>query len=146
MKKIKFVAIISAVIFLAVLLTAFKFPLAKSSSVKEEAKITLQKYVEAMNKKDIDTVNQLLDDRDYTDKKLQKEFYQREIQNIKSLDVSIREIQQESNEKVKIKTTVKLVENTSGETVQDHTFTMIQTNEGWKVLRLPGSQDENNQK
>jgi len=146
MEKIKFMVIISAVIFLAVLLTAFKSPLAKSSSVKEEAKIALQKYVEAMNKKDIDTVTQLLDDQDYTDKKLQKEFYQREIQNIKSLDVSIREIQQESNEKVKIKTTVKLVETTSGETVQDHTFTMIQTKDSWKVLRLPGSQDENNQK
>ncbi|WP_217562462.1 NTF2-like N-terminal transpeptidase domain-containing protein [Paenibacillus sp. GbtcB18] len=146
MKKIEFIVIISAVIFLAVLLTAFKSPITKSSSIKEEAKITLQKYVEAMNKKDIDTVTQLLDDQDYTDKKLQKEFYQREIQNIKSLDVSIREVQQESNEKVKIKTTVKLVENTSGETVQDHTFTMIQTKDGWKVLRLPGSQDENNQK
>ncbi|SEG75890.1 NTF2-like N-terminal transpeptidase domain-containing protein [Paenibacillus sp. UNC499MF] len=142
MKKLKLIGIISAVILLAVLLTAFKFPLAKSSSIKEEAQITLQKYVEAINKKDMDTINQLLDDRDYTDKKLQKEFYEREIQTIESLDVSIRGIHQESDEKVKIKTTVKLVENTSGETVKDHTFTMIQTAEGWKVLRLPGSQDE----
>lgn len=143
MSKNKFIGffVIFALMSIAVVAAVFnRNSFAQNSSV--EAQATLQKYVEAMNNKDIETVNDIMEDRDYTDKKLQRQFYESEMKNIKSLNVSIRNTRIKSEKEVKIDTTVKLVENT-GETIQDHVFTMIRTPEGWKVLRLPGTQDQN---